>query len=232
VSRNASSPEPRARIKPNDIGALSAPSPTVRITRHETDSGTPCEQLPAEATTMKTNTLRVREESWRKTPFDRKAVQCGYATQRYCFGRPDVREIFVGPNAERCVVFTIKVNCTTSSSYAAAQQDSKLATRLGDRPGWRGRARIELVDSARTHLWMPMPHSVAAGSFDPGKYEVSYWPRRTGTVSVTLRRDGRARSCGRARTPRCHVRRRRASDHPAAVRPLRHAGDRDRQRHQ
>ena len=83
-----------------------------------------CEQLPAEATTMKTNTPRVREESWRKTPFDRKAVQCGYATQRYCFGRPDVREIFVGPNAERCVVFTIKVNCTTSSSYAAAQQDS------------------------------------------------------------------------------------------------------------
>jgi NADH:ubiquinone reductase (H+-translocating) len=50
----------------------------------------------------------------------------------------------------------------------------ELATRLGDRLGRRGLARITLVDCARTHLWKPMLHSVAAGSLDPGEYEVSY----------------------------------------------------------
>src|ERR1700675_2293873 len=50
----------------------------------------------------------------------------------------------------------------------------ELATRLGDRLGRRGRARITLVDHARTHLWKPMLHSVAAGSIDPGEYEVNY----------------------------------------------------------
>jgi NADH dehydrogenase len=50
----------------------------------------------------------------------------------------------------------------------------ELATRLGDRLGRRGRARITLVDCARTHLWKPMLHSVAAGSIDPGEYEVNY----------------------------------------------------------
>src|SRR6202795_1691836 len=43
----------------------------------------------------------------------------------------------------------------------------ELATRLGDRLGRRGLARITLVDCARTHLWKPMLHSVAAGSPDP-----------------------------------------------------------------
>src|ERR1700704_7125934 len=50
----------------------------------------------------------------------------------------------------------------------------ELGTRLGDRLGRRGRARITLVDCARTHLWKPMLHSVAAGSIDPGEYEVNY----------------------------------------------------------
>ena len=50
----------------------------------------------------------------------------------------------------------------------------ELATRLGDRLGRRGLARITLVDCARTHLWKPMLHSVAAGSLDPGEYEVNY----------------------------------------------------------
>jgi len=50
----------------------------------------------------------------------------------------------------------------------------ELGTRLGDRLGRRGRARITLVDCARTHLWKPMLHSVAAGSLDPGEYEVNY----------------------------------------------------------
>jgi NADH dehydrogenase len=50
----------------------------------------------------------------------------------------------------------------------------ELVTRLGDRLGRRGRAHITLVENARTHLWKPMLHAVAAGSIDPGEYEVNY----------------------------------------------------------
>jgi NADH dehydrogenase len=50
----------------------------------------------------------------------------------------------------------------------------ELVTRLGDRLGRRSRASIALVESARTHLWKPLLHSVAAGSIDPGEYEVNY----------------------------------------------------------
>ncbi|MDB5922029.1 MAG: dehydrogenase [Betaproteobacteria bacterium] len=50
----------------------------------------------------------------------------------------------------------------------------ELVTRLGDRLGRRGRASVSLVESARTHLWKPMLHSVASGSIDPGEYEVNY----------------------------------------------------------
>jgi NADH:ubiquinone reductase (H+-translocating) len=50
----------------------------------------------------------------------------------------------------------------------------ELVTRLGDRLGRRGRATITLVDCARVHLWKPLLHEVAAGSLDPGEYEVNY----------------------------------------------------------
>jgi NADH:ubiquinone reductase (H+-translocating) len=50
----------------------------------------------------------------------------------------------------------------------------ELVTRLGDRLGRRGRAQVTLVECARTHLWKPLLHEVAAGSLDPGEYEVSY----------------------------------------------------------
>ena len=50
----------------------------------------------------------------------------------------------------------------------------ELATRLGDRLGRRRRASVTLVECARTHLWKPLLHEVAAGSLDPGEYEVSY----------------------------------------------------------
>ena len=50
----------------------------------------------------------------------------------------------------------------------------ELVTRLGDRLGRRSRARVTLVECARTHLWKPLLHEVAAGSLDPGEYEVSY----------------------------------------------------------
>ena len=50
----------------------------------------------------------------------------------------------------------------------------ELVTRLGHRLGRRKRASVALVDSARTHLWKPMLHAAAAGSIDPGAYEVNY----------------------------------------------------------
>jgi NADH dehydrogenase len=50
----------------------------------------------------------------------------------------------------------------------------ELVTRLGDRLGRRGRARITLVERARTHLWKPLLHEVAAGSLDPNAHEVNY----------------------------------------------------------
>jgi NADH dehydrogenase len=39
-----------------------------------------------------------------------------------------------------------------------------LATKLGDRLGRRGDARITLVDCALTHIWKPLLHEVAAGT--------------------------------------------------------------------
>ena len=50
----------------------------------------------------------------------------------------------------------------------------ELVTRLGDRLGRRGRASVTLVECARTHLWKPPLHAVAAGSIDPGEYELNY----------------------------------------------------------
>jgi NADH dehydrogenase len=50
----------------------------------------------------------------------------------------------------------------------------ELATRLGDKFGRRGRAEIVLVDKARTHLWKPLLHEIAAGSMDLGHHEINY----------------------------------------------------------
>jgi NADH dehydrogenase len=50
----------------------------------------------------------------------------------------------------------------------------ELATRLGDKLGKRGRAQITLIDRARTHLWKPKLHEIAAGSMDLGEHELDY----------------------------------------------------------
>ena len=50
----------------------------------------------------------------------------------------------------------------------------ELVTRLGNRLGRRSLASVTLVECARTHLWKPLLHAVAAGSLDPGQYEVNY----------------------------------------------------------
>jgi NADH dehydrogenase len=50
----------------------------------------------------------------------------------------------------------------------------ELVTKLGETLGKRGRARITLVDRARTHLWKPLLHSVAAGSLRRSQHELNY----------------------------------------------------------
>ena len=49
-----------------------------------------------------------------------------------------------------------------------------LATQLGRRLGRRKLADITLVDSARTHVWKPLLHQLAAGSFDTHAVEIEY----------------------------------------------------------
>jgi NADH dehydrogenase len=50
----------------------------------------------------------------------------------------------------------------------------ELATRLGDTLGKRRRAEITLIDSARSHLWKPKLHEIAAGSMNAGLHELDY----------------------------------------------------------
>ncbi len=50
----------------------------------------------------------------------------------------------------------------------------QLATKLGDTIGKGGKAHVTLVDRARTHIWKPLLHEVAAGSLDVGHHAVDY----------------------------------------------------------
>ncbi|MGH7120084.1 MAG: NAD(P)/FAD-dependent oxidoreductase [Acetobacteraceae bacterium] len=50
----------------------------------------------------------------------------------------------------------------------------ELVTRLGNRLGKPGRAEIVLIEKARTHLWKPLLHAIAAGSMNPGEHELDY----------------------------------------------------------
>jgi NADH:quinone reductase (non-electrogenic) len=50
----------------------------------------------------------------------------------------------------------------------------ELVTRLGDRLGHRGRARITLIEKTRAHFWKPHLHEIAAGSMDLSSYETNY----------------------------------------------------------
>lgn len=49
-----------------------------------------------------------------------------------------------------------------------------LATQLGRRLGKKGLAQITLVDAARTHVWKPLLHQLAAGSYDTHAEEIEY----------------------------------------------------------
>jgi NADH dehydrogenase len=50
----------------------------------------------------------------------------------------------------------------------------ELATKLGNKLGRKKRAAVTLVDCARTHLWKPLLHEVAAGSMDEDVHEIEY----------------------------------------------------------
>nr|WP_315234915.1 NAD(P)/FAD-dependent oxidoreductase [uncultured Albidiferax sp.] len=50
----------------------------------------------------------------------------------------------------------------------------ELATSLGNTLGRRGQADITLIDKARTHIWKPKLHEIAAGSMDVGRHELNY----------------------------------------------------------
>ena len=50
----------------------------------------------------------------------------------------------------------------------------QLATQLGEKLGTKHKAHVTLVDRARTHIWKPLLHEVAAGSLDVGHHAVDY----------------------------------------------------------
>jgi NADH dehydrogenase len=50
----------------------------------------------------------------------------------------------------------------------------ELATRLGDGLGKRKQAEVTLVERARTHLWKPLLHMVAAGSISASEHELDF----------------------------------------------------------
>jgi len=50
----------------------------------------------------------------------------------------------------------------------------ELATKLGARLGRHGKAEITLLDAARTHIWKPLLHEVAAGTLDSHQDELEY----------------------------------------------------------
>ena len=56
----------------------------------------------------------------------------------------------------------------------------ELATRLGKKLGKHNKARITLLDLNRTHIWKPLLHEVAAGTFDSYENQVEYMAQAKG----------------------------------------------------
>ena len=50
----------------------------------------------------------------------------------------------------------------------------ELATSLGDTLARKGLAEVTLIEKARTHVWKPKLHEIAAGSMDVGRHELNY----------------------------------------------------------
>ena len=70
----------------------------------------------------------------------------------------------------------------------------ELVTRLGDKLGKPGKAEVTLVEKARTHLWKPLLHEVAAGSMDLDDHALDYLAQaHWHHFRYRDRRDGRPR---------------------------------------
>jgi NADH:ubiquinone reductase (H+-translocating) len=80
---------------------------------------------------------------------------------------PDQRTTTADPRAEASGVHRIVI-------VGGGAGGLELATRLGDTLGRKRRAEVTLIDKARSHVWKPKLHEIAAGSMDVGLHEVSY----------------------------------------------------------
>lgn len=61
----------------------------------------------------------------------------------------------------------------------------ELAVRLGRKLGKKNKAHITLVDAARTHLWKPLLHRVAAGTLDSHADELEHLALAAHIISVS-----------------------------------------------
>ncbi len=50
----------------------------------------------------------------------------------------------------------------------------ELVTKLGDKLGRKHKAEVTLIERARTHVWKPLLHEIAAGSMDADRHELDY----------------------------------------------------------
>jgi hypothetical protein len=65
-------------------------------------------------------------------------------------------------------------NSGSSRRRAIADRKAVHATRLGDKLGKKGKARITLVERSPTHIWKPLLYEIAAGSMDVDHHELDY----------------------------------------------------------
>ena len=115
-----------------------------------------------------------------------------------------------------------------SSSSAAGPAGSSWSPAWATSSASADKAQVTLIDRARTHLWKPLLHEVAAGSMDVDEHDLDYlaqahWHHFRYRFGEMIGLDRAQKRCG---SPRPTTRR--APDHARARVPLRHAGDRRR----
>jgi NADH dehydrogenase len=78
------------------------------------------------------------------------------------------------PGAEDATLHDVVI---VGGGAAGIELATLLGNRFGSRGGRRPRARITLVECARTHLWKPLLHAAVRDAYEirgPGEYEVNY----------------------------------------------------------
>ena len=60
-----------------------------------------------------------------------------------------------------------------------------LATQLGHSLGRRGQARVSLIDRSWMHVWKPMLHTFAAGTWNIYEQQCNTWRMRARIISNT-----------------------------------------------